>query len=37
MHARESLLQSDLFGEDLDKLFPIIEPENRTLHPLTTH
>ena len=26
MHARESLLESDLFGEDLDKLFPIIEP-----------
>jgi glutamate synthase (NADPH) large chain len=26
MHARESLLQSDLFGDDLDKLFPIVEP-----------
>ena len=26
MHARESLLESDLFGDDLDKLFPIIEP-----------
>ncbi len=26
MHARESLLKSELFGEDLKKLFPIIEP-----------
>ncbi len=26
MHARESLLQSALFGEDIDKLYPIIEP-----------
>ena len=26
MHARESLLESDLFGDDLDKLYPIIEP-----------
>ena len=26
MHARESLLESDLFGDELDKLFPIIEP-----------
>jgi glutamate synthase (NADPH) large chain len=26
MHAREALLESDLFGKDLDKLFPIIEP-----------
>ncbi|MGD0162141.1 MAG: glutamate synthase-related protein [Candidatus Sulfotelmatobacter sp.] len=27
MHARQSLLASPLFGEDLKKLFPIIEPE----------
>jgi glutamate synthase (NADPH/NADH) large chain len=26
MHARESLLESDLFGGNLKKLFPIIEP-----------
>ncbi len=26
MHARQSLLQSPLFGEDLQKLFPIIQP-----------
>ncbi len=26
MQAREGLLESDLFGEDLKKLFPIIEP-----------
>lgn len=26
MQARESLLESDLFGDDLKKLFPIIEP-----------
>jgi len=26
MHARQSLLQSDLFGEDIKKLFPIIAP-----------
>ncbi len=26
MEAREGLLQSDLFGEDLKKLFPVIEP-----------
>jgi len=26
MHARESLLESELFREDLKKLFPIIEP-----------
>jgi glutamate synthase (NADPH/NADH) large chain len=26
MQAREGLLQSDLFGEDLAKLFPVIEP-----------
>ena len=26
MHARESLLKSELFGEDLKKLFPVIEP-----------
>src|ERR1700693_1458727 len=27
MHARQSLLQSPLFGEDLKKLFPIIAPD----------
>jgi glutamate synthase domain-containing protein 2/glutamate synthase domain-containing protein 1/glutamate synthase domain-containing protein 3 len=27
MHARQSLLASPLFGDDLKKLFPIIEPE----------
>ncbi|MBN1952920.1 MAG: glutamate synthase large subunit [Bacteroidales bacterium] len=27
MTARESIMRSDLFGEDLDKLFPIIEPD----------
>ena len=26
MTARESIIKSDLFGDDLDKLFPIIEP-----------
>ena len=26
MHARESLLESALFGDDLDKLYPLIEP-----------
>ncbi len=26
MHARQSILQSDLFGNDLKKLFPIIQP-----------
>lgn len=26
MHAREALMKSDVFGEDLQKLFPIIEP-----------
>ena len=26
MHAREALLESDLFGKDMEKLFPIIEP-----------
>ncbi|HEV2396327.1 MAG TPA: glutamate synthase large subunit [Candidatus Sulfotelmatobacter sp.] len=27
MHARQSLLQSPLFGEDLKKLFPVIAPD----------
>ena len=27
MHARQSVLASSLFGDDLKKLFPIIEPE----------
>jgi glutamate synthase (NADPH) large chain len=27
MHARQSLLQSDLFGDDLKKLYPIIAPD----------
>ena len=26
MHARESILQSDLFGDDLKKLLPIVQP-----------
>ena len=26
MHARQSILKSDLFGDDLKKLFPIIQP-----------
>ncbi len=26
MHARESLLESDLFGSEIEKIFPIIEP-----------
>lgn len=27
MTARESIMKSDLFGDDLEKLFPVIEPE----------
>jgi glutamate synthase (NADPH/NADH) large chain len=27
MHAREGVLQSDLFGADISKLFPIVEPD----------
>ncbi|TAJ12254.1 glutamate synthase large subunit [Marinilabiliaceae bacterium JC017] len=27
MQARESLLESDLFGEDLKKIFPVVEPD----------
>src|SRR5258708_30005761 len=27
MHARQSLLQSPLFGDDVKKLFPIIAPD----------
>ncbi|MFA6468777.1 MAG: glutamate synthase large subunit [Bacteroidota bacterium] len=27
MHARQSVLKSDLFGDDLKKLFPIIQPD----------
>ena len=27
MHARHGVMQSDLFGDDLRKLFPIIEPD----------
>ncbi|HEY6345036.1 MAG TPA: glutamate synthase large subunit [Bryobacteraceae bacterium] len=26
MHARESVLKSDLFGDDLEKIFPVIRP-----------
>lgn len=26
MHARESLLKSEVFGEDIKKLFPVVEP-----------
>ncbi len=27
MHARQSILESPLFGDDIKKLFPIVEPE----------
>ncbi len=27
MHAREGVVESDLFGDDLDKVFPVVEPE----------
>ena len=27
MHAREGVVRTDLFGDDLEKLFPIVEPE----------
>jgi len=27
MHAREGVLQSDLFGDELKKLFPVVEPD----------
>ena len=27
MHAREAVLSSDLFGDELEKLFPIIQPD----------
>lgn len=27
MHAREAMLKSDLFGDDIKKIFPIINPE----------
>jgi len=27
MHAREGLMKSELFGDDLKKLFPVIEPD----------
>jgi len=27
MHAREGVVKSELFGEDIDKLFPLIEPD----------
>jgi len=27
MHAREGMIQSDLFGDDLAKLFPVVEPD----------
>ncbi len=27
MHAREGVVKTDLFGDDLEKLFPIVEPE----------
>ena len=26
MNARESVLESDLFGDDLEKIFPVIRP-----------
>ena len=27
MHAREGVVESDLFGDDFDKVFPVVEPE----------
>ena len=27
MNAREGVMRSDLFGDDLDKLFPVVEPD----------
>ena len=27
MHARQGVVQSELFGEDLEKLFPVVEPD----------
>ncbi len=27
MHAREGVVQSELFGDDIDKLFPLVEPD----------
>lgn len=27
MHAREGVVESDLFGDDLEKAFPVVEPE----------
>ncbi len=27
MHAREAMLETDLFGPDLEKIFPIIQPD----------
>ena len=27
MHAREGVVQSDLFGEEVQKLFPVVEPD----------
>jgi glutamate synthase domain-containing protein 1 len=30
MRAREELMQSDIFGDDIKKLFPIILMENQT-------
>jgi glutamate synthase domain-containing protein 1 len=31
MQAREALMKSEIFGDDLKKLLPVIEPENRIL------
>ena len=28
MHAREGVIKSGLFGDDLEKLFPIVEPDS---------
>jgi glutamate synthase (NADPH/NADH) large chain len=36
MHARQSILQSDLFGDDLKKLFPIIQPNGSDSPASTT-
>jgi glutamate synthase (NADPH) large chain len=35
MQTRESLLKTDLFGSDLQKLFPVIEPGKVILHHST--
>ena len=36
MRARESQLRSELFGDDLEKLLPVVRPGGRTRPPSTT-